>query len=83
VLETSTIVALFVFLVGLGLCAWRFREADGLHAILCLIAAVLWSSMLIFEPATRRLSFAMATGFFFLFAVGQYFRRPERKRLRR
>ena len=74
-IETSSIIALFAFFLGMGLCLWRFNEADRWHAALCGIAAILWAGMFLFEPAIRKAGFFLGTAFILLFTLGQCFRR--------
>lgn len=53
-------------------------QADRWHVVLCLVAAALWSSLLLLVPGTRTLSFGFATVTFLAIGLSQAFNlRPD------
>jgi hypothetical protein len=54
-----SLVPLIVFFAALGLCFWRANRPDRSHTILCVLAAVIWAALPIFEPSMRRSGYAL------------------------
>jgi hypothetical protein len=77
--DTHQIATLFVFFFGVTLCMWRLPHADRWHVALCVIAAALWCSLLLFEPRTRTLGFGLIVGSFLVIALSRPFRRTPAK----
>ena len=66
----ETIVTLFVFFLALALCFLRWPQGDRWHVVLCLVAAGLWSGLLLFVTDTRTPSFGL-TAFFVVVGLGR------------
>ena len=75
--DVRHIITLCVFFLGVAFAMWRWPKGDGWHVILSAIAAVLFCSLLVFEPATRTFGYA-ALCLYFLFVA--LFRPSQRRR---
>ena len=75
--DTHQIVTLFVFFFGVALCFWRVPQADRWHVVLCVVAAALWCSLLLFEPRTRTSGFGFTAVAFLVCALSQPFQRQQ------
>ena len=51
--DSSGIITLFVFFLGLALCMWRKPHGDRWHVALCVAAGTLWCVLPLFEPGMR------------------------------
>lgn len=81
--DTPSITTLFVFFFGVALCFWRVAQADRWHVVLCLVATGLWCGLLLFDPATRKPMFGVATSTFLIIGLAQYFQRRAGSRFPR
>jgi hypothetical protein len=72
--DIHQIATLCVFFLGVALCMLRLPHADRWHVVLCVIAAALWCSLLLFEPRTRTSGFALIVGNFLIIGLSRAFR---------
>ena len=69
--DIHQIVILFIFFFGVALCMWRAPRADRWHVLLCVIAATLWSGLLVFEPRTRTLGCGVVVATFLIIGLSK------------
>ena len=67
--DVRQVVTFFLFFLGLALCMWRAPRGDRWDVVLCLSAAVIWSSLALFEPRARTLGYGVAVASFLAIGV--------------
>lgn len=75
--DIHQVATLLVFFLGVALCMWRLPHGDRWHAALCVIAAALWCSLLLFEPRTRTFGYGLIVSNFLIIALSRPFQRSS------
>jgi hypothetical protein len=81
--NSANIAPLLLFFLGVALCFWRTPQADRWHVMLCVVAAVLWCSLPVFEPSMRRTGYWLVSASFLILSLTQPLRRRAESRLSR
>lgn len=72
--DIQQIITLFVFFLAVTLCMWRWPQGDRWHVRLCVVAAVLWCGLLVFEPRTRTWMYGLIVINFLLIGLSRPYR---------
>lgn len=73
--DTRQIATLFIFFFGTALVMWRALHGDRWHVVPCVIAAVLWGGLLLFEPRTRTPGYGFSVVTLLIFGLSKTFQR--------
>lgn len=73
--DIHQVVTLLVFFLSVALSMWRLPHGDRWHFALCVIAAVLWCGLPLFEPRTRTFGYGLIASNFLIIALSRPFQR--------